>query len=572
MHKDSSEEFNIQRELRLIEELIENGDRGHAAHHLSGLVGADPLHPRVSGLVDDLIADQESPEALADIEHNNYYGMIALNAMILFRSGQLTEALLRMLQVQAFRPGKPFIGALFSKGINSSLLQQADADQIGETISDAILHVQNLNVPEFVSLKDGLETLFRLLTTHHPQSEPLAFSESMFARRIGETARAKSAARRPDAPSYRLAVALAGAYRVDGEIDAAADAYERAVELDPDDPAARLDLGDMYLSDGRLAHARAHYRDAAAVDPGGDWAKASLAFIAVMLDDDPAQLGVLEAMAEDEADRARHLLSLTRIYERWLPDRPESILKVPFHDVTRVAISSLEAPTAIRIARLLNPSLTVTIGDIPTPDPRAPREAVRFALWTYPKNGATAEPNLHPPAPSVSERVADLAERRYDLTRWFDIARATASQLGPDAAPDLLAAMVHPPDARGDFDLEDWIFRTQIAAALVIARLDTGFDGSIRREALHSLVQGPVDWTSTAGVIALCQIALLEPEHCEPIVELLLGILRAVDSPIDFMCLSEPIVHNLLRIPNLPPEVRKGLVDYRNDNLVSDYF
>src|SRR5262249_2068940 len=49
-------------------------------------------------------------------------------------------------------------------------------------------------------------------------------------------------------------------------------------------------------------------------------------------------------------------------------------------------------------------------------------------------------------------------------------------------------------------------------SALILARVDGGWEGSARRRALLSILNGPMDWTISAAVIALAAIARDDPE------------------------------------------------------------
>jgi hypothetical protein len=53
-----------------------------------------------------------------------------------------------------------------------------------------------------------------------------------------------------------------------------------------------------------------------------------------------------------------------------------------------------------------------------------------------------------------------------------------------------------------------WIWSVQVAAAFVIAQLEADWEGSFRKEALFSLVNGPMDWTVNAAIIALTVLVL----------------------------------------------------------------
>jgi hypothetical protein len=113
--------------------------------------------------------------------------------------------------------------------------------------------------------------------------------------------------------------------------------------------------------------------------------------------------------------------------------------------------------------------------------------------------------------------VAGLASQPYEP--WLNWAQAShvAARLGPEATADILAVMVNPPPLpRGNWALA-WLPRVQLAAAMVAAQVDAGWAGSQRRAALHALLLGPSDWTTTAGIRALAWVARTEPAHAQDI-------------------------------------------------------
>ena len=61
-----------------------------------------------------------------------------------------------------------------------------------------------------------------------------------------------------------------------------------------------------------------------------------------------------------------------------------------------------------------------------------------------------------------------------------------------------------------------WLPRVQFAAAAVAAQVDDGWEESVRREALYSLLHGPMDWATEAAIRALtyhgCQYEPIAPD------------------------------------------------------------
>jgi hypothetical protein len=219
-----------------------------------------------------------------------------------------------------------------------------------------------------------------------------------------------------------------------------------------------------------------------------------------------------------------------------------------------LAVTSLEPPSAALalwdtlrgLGDEMRPS--VSFGEIPAPDPRVPRADVAFVLWVY--DGTDARPALPPPDASVAAAVSEIALSAYGIEPWCTQAQLLGARLGPGAVESLLAVMTNLPERPKDVTPWDWRFRVQVAAALSLAAVDVGWEGSARRKGLLSLLQGPVDWTSSAGVIALAELARRDETSRSAIVSLLVEEVLVPMSPIRFECIVEPAVPLLLaRVP-----------------------
>jgi len=66
-----------------------------------------------------------------------------------------------------------------------------------------------------------------------------------------------------------------------------------------------------------------------------------------------------------------------------------------------------------------------------------------------------------------------------------------------------VSATLHLTDPPEGFTDWEWTRATQVAAALIAGRIDQGWDGSLRRDALLSMLRGPTDWITEAALAAL---------------------------------------------------------------------
>ena len=144
-----------------------------------------------------------------------------------------------------------------------------------------------------------------------------------------------------------------------------------------------------------------------------------------------------------------------------------------------LAVTSLEAPSNYLAFPQLA-QMQVSVGTVPSPDVRQPRRPVEYVLWRY--AGTRPVVAVAAPPESIARDVATLAGQPYQLQTWLRQAGKLAHKLGPETIGALLATMVHPPMPPGEERPWAWVFRVQVAAALVIAQLDSGWEGSARKK------------------------------------------------------------------------------------------
>ncbi len=195
----------------------------------------------------------------------------------------------------------------------------------------------------------------------------------------------------------------------------------------------------------------------------------------------------------------------------------------------------------------------MTVTRIQTPDPRLPRGWVDYLLWKY--DDIHPRVVVAPPAPEVSQAVAEIAAQPYRLDAWWLLARRLAHQLGPEKVDDLLAAMVYPPGVAHVDRPGQWVYRIQVAAALVIAQLDEGWETSVRKKALLALANGPMDWTVDAALLALSVLAREEEDAATDITPLFQSYKEGGDN----FSFYPALLWCSLRLPNLAEKERTDL-------------
>ena len=207
-------------------------------------------------------------------------------------------------------------------------------------------------------------------------------------------------------------------------------------------------------------------------------------------------MNTLPPFEETSARAAREAARKMRDWPESATDEEPAVLEV--------TVASPEAPS-VRAAFALD---VARIGQRALLRVRGPATKLGL-LWRDDGDGPV--PAADAPSEGIAQVLAVFADRRYRLPAWFELAKDTAERLGPGALASLLGAMVHPPaPPSASHDAFDWTFRVQIAAALNIARLDAGWVGSLRRDALLALVRGAPDWSAAAAALALAELARSE--------------------------------------------------------------
>jgi tetratricopeptide (TPR) repeat protein len=405
------------------------------------------------------------------------------------------------------------------------------------------------------------------------------------ARIAGEVARAVAIAQEDHAraPSRHTAGALGTALHAQGKLKRALDAFREGLQSDEGDLPLYLEIGDTALALERWAEAAAAYKAVTRIEPRHPWATPSLAYARARGTGTRKHTERLERLARKsrEQSRARLLYDELAPYALRIAPPPSSLLKAAskylrepaVRPAKSIVVASLEPPSAVSAYRAVLASLGVSearvgFAEIPRPDPRLPSARVKHRLWSYAapaffglftKLGTEARPALPPADAAVSRRVGKLAASTYDAAAWCARGKRDAAALPDEAVRSLLAVMVHPPRPPKGFAQDAWVFRVQVASAMMLCWAEGGLEAPGAAAAFDSLLAGPIDWTTTAAIIALAELARVE-RRLSKIVQAKLGPLaREPFAPIHLHCVVAPAVSCLLRIPDLPRSSREEI-------------
>jgi tetratricopeptide (TPR) repeat protein len=425
----------------------------------------------------------------------------------------------------------------------------------------------------------NLHAAVRLLVTIrqlHPNQSLVWFASSMVGRRLGSNEETLGFARRgyEIEAGWKSAIGVANVLRDLKRIDEAAQWFKKALDHDKTDVSAHLDLGDMYLDASRWDDAIAEYERAEKKEPDHPWAVASIYFARFKKTGDPTQRLCLLRLTESERDPARarqlaRVLDPPQPFITYLPrpgDASCNALNAIFEQMwenpashhgstVTLKLSHLESPSVVAAFRLQmemwgpHVALDYQVEKIQQPDPRQPKAQIPHVLWRY--DGAMPQPGLPRPDPRVQRAIGDVAGEPFHFDIWLPLAEQTARELGAGAIEAILATMVHPPRPNGgSWRVLNWTQRTQIAAALVLAHLD--------RRALYSLMYGPSDWTTGAGIVALGVLARKDPAIRAEAVQAFQWLQAQV--PAEGFCAWEyPLVCTWMSFPELDETTRTKL-------------
>jgi tetratricopeptide (TPR) repeat protein len=609
---DECESNTPEQDMEIAEEALAQGDPRHAVFHIAWALATDPLRRDWRAVLDRIIAGVEDPIRLAPLDGENSFAMVAVHAYILGRRGHYDRAIGLLLQVFAVRPDLPYLAwirewrwipaaaksfdltALFP-GIKA-LLKRFPGTVVTIAEDRALLEGLLPLTQQLWDLRDELVPAARpswsrwFAWDRHDRKEPdpkvhgffLFFVTSVLrkAGRFDEALRRSDAAYRR-VPGYLTAVGLAMALAARGEVDRAVAAYRDSARHDPGDVSGLMDAAELLWEHRRSAEAERLYEEILQKSPDDPRALPIYCYLRYLSSDcDASWLERLRDFVDAHPDhrQGRDLLRAVTPYFGFLPSPSDAFVKMlrkvarsmedqpsepeagPF--TLNYRVSGPEAPSnrlafELLARRLGQPiELAVTIEAIPEPDPRRPLGRVSYQLWRYEETEPI--PVLPPPSDEVAQAVAAIATGDYDLASWAGSAAHLGRSIGAERVDDLLGVMVHPPLAPDPFTPWDWVLRIQFAAALTVTGLDEGWARSLRRKVLVSLVNGPMDWSVEAAIIALSQLAAADPEVAADALEIFRARFRNLPDR-GYTCYAVPLVLAMLEQPGVTGEERTEL-------------
>lgn len=524
---DDQAKLTPAEDIQVAWQAFNRGDARHAIQHLAWTLSVEPQNPEALALLDQVIKSSSTPFDLVAWENPpTPYPIAAVRAYIHSRQNELDEALAVMTQIYKAVPGLPFLPWVVDWAKRREQLSKVKPDTITFLLSSLNAKISPQLEPTTIQFLEALLPEFSYYQKNQPPNSNLTFMLSISHRKLGKVDEALSLAQLAyqATPGYFSATVLGGAYREKGMVAEAVAAFRQALSFQPEDIAIRLDIGDTLCGNGQIEEGLLAYQEVLEREPEHQWAYPSSLYYLGILEPEGSWKAQLEEFAKKHPanERAANLVRQQLPFLGSLPEPSDATVnlarqimeKGPFPSSLSMGLSSLEAPSAFRALQLIQlelygkADLKLEAAQIQRPDPRVPRGQVDFVLWRY--NGTTPEPNLPPPSQEVSALVGELANIPYEADSWWLKAGKYAGQLNLSNLNDLLGVMLYPPARPAQTPLWVWLYKVQLAASFIIARLEKTWEGSLRRSTLVSLVRGPMDWTVGAAIVTLCQLVRKE--------------------------------------------------------------
>lgn len=572
-------------------ELSDGKNLKHGMLHLSNLISFDPYRTDwcqlLAGYYD--AAQGDLSVLMDDVDGERYYTIEAARAWFLNHEGKTAEALVHLNSVVHAKPDSTYMEAWGLDWAESGHVwgSMTSNDQLMILANRYSEHRESpermrRSAERFAILAEQVET---------DELRPmLNMSQAGFYRKAGLFKKGLAfvqESRRAEADNWHTAVAEGLMLRQMDECELAEVAFGDALRFDPDDRAARLEAADMYFERQNWQPALEWYQSVLDLEPDHIWAYPSSLWCRWKLEsnsafpDDhfPDEFGDLLSAGND---RARQLTGFFHPFLGSLPQPvdatanllrqlTDAIVEDPENGPTgeiEMTLSALEAPSNflafdLEMAALKSDcSLKIEVENVSKRnDPRVPVESVQWLLWRY--EGTDAIRNLPEPSAEIRKMVDELAWRPYDFSVGWAHASRLATHVRVEQIPQLLSAMIYPSPVPDGWSALEWLPRVQHAAAWILAHVEDDNDGpdrwsqSSRREALMSLLLGPMDWTTEAAIVALAQLACENESISQDVNEAFAKLSKSM--PDGHVCYEFALFFNWSRLPNLFDHERENI-------------
>ncbi|WP_165373177.1 hypothetical protein [Sorangium cellulosum] len=525
---------------------LANKDFRLAIEQASAAVALRPQHEPHLCLLDEVIARARKPlELVALPPEGAFYGLCAARARVLARLNRIADALDALLQAAAFRPDVPLLpwARAWVKPSKNARRVAPRALAAGILAFTDAARAHPLDAGVVSNLEAALAIAGRVQAQHPPDTS-LLVARSRALRALGRDSEACARLEAEgDGSSWAVAVERAAIHGERGELRVRIEWLERAQAARPAEPSTHIDLGDAHLDDGGLEAAIEAYERALELDASSRWATASLRYARALTSEASGDEELLAGEhVQDSAarERARSLESDLSAYSARLGDPIDPLVGVIRSVPARAGSAAPPAKLRFRVRaeRALAPSAYIAFSHALALCSRdgsllVEHEDSAAALGPLWQQGATgAVPAVARPPDDVLAQVRALAQTPFAWDVWCAEAVALSARCDASSPEMLVRAMAYPPEAPSSpgVDSVRWIHGFQIAAA-VLSALSPG-PLEARVEPLYSLLAGVDDWSAGAALLGLRALARARPELSLEILERVRPLLPGERAPL----------------------------------------
>jgi tetratricopeptide (TPR) repeat protein len=569
--------------------------------HASDALMLFPNEREYLDVVDEIVVSTNDPLSLVPVATGSVHvATAAVRARILMMQKDLAAAVELIGRVIDVAPDLAYL-AWVQRWLQPHIIQGLGWDHLFEHVVKPGIRLA-IDVPVPPRSEDprlpnvrAAAQIYQVLRGHFPDQPLLYSGEALIRRRLDDpdatvAVAAEGVQRFPN--DDRMQSALANALRDAKRPDEALQHYRIAHQLDPQDNSPLHDAGWAFMDVGRHQEALGLFQELLQRQP--DYPEGQLSMLVARYRATGSEADKLQLIRLREREwgnrRTRALVNEIdppEAYYNYLQGPGDATAAATRHlarelgPVLRCCGQGANISYGLRSEHLDSPSVTmafdfavrslggggakieVAVEKIQQPDPRIDKAQIAYRLWNY--DGVTAT-KVYPQAqPQAQQAIAGLADQVFRLDTWDAVAAQIAGQFGPEWVHAFIGVMTDPPPppVHGEFDPFIWVYRCQVAAAVVLSHLGPWESGP-GRPAIYSLIYGPSDWVTDAGLIALAWRARTNPA-LRPEAEAVFQWMRGQIPKEGFTSWEAPLAHLWLGVGEHPESMKQDLEKWLDD-------
>ncbi len=499
------------------------------------------LYPNERGYLDvfdEVVLSVPDPLSLLPVESGAIHVATAAGrARVLMMQRRLPEALELLGEAVRVAPDLPYLHWV-ARWLQPAIIPSLSWDLLFESVvKTALMVAVGVPVPppeddpRIANLR-AAATFFGALRQAYASESILWYGETLIRRRlgdVGETLAVAEEAARLFPADWRIRTGLLNAYRDAERPDDALAQARTALEINASDLSPLHDAAWAFVDTVRNEEAAGLFSELLERDPEYPGAAACKHYAGWLAyrspEDEQALLRLREQMPWDEqAVRFADEVEPSRPYVNVLPAPSDATATAARHLASELAhvikccgiggsveigltSEHLDSPSVgvafeLAMQRLgAKGTLRIDVEEVQAPDPRTDKAQLSTRVWSY---EGTTPVRAYPAGDArAQEAIAGIARTLFRREEWDAAAKGVADSFGYEGYHALMSVLTYPPLPPEDegFDAFNWMWRCQVATAVVLSHLGPWETGSARA-ALYSMVYGPSDWVTGAALVA----------------------------------------------------------------------